>query len=166
MVDYGPFRGRKREEVHLWKEEEVAGLSSYGVKWKVGSDHGVCWFAGFTRTLYQVTPTSWNGVAMEDGRPLLQTKKKQQPVPWKIMELWGQKVKMEGLTFMFHKMGSHFWNRDLRSSSDLEFPKEISSTSWFHLLLITVVLCGRLVKYYYQHRAKRKEKLERLSDLR
>lgn len=51
--------------------------------------------------------------------------------------LWGsggQKVKTGGLTFMFHKMGSRLCNYDLRFYSDLEFPKETSPTSWFHLL--------------------------------
>lgn len=45
------------------------------------------------------------------------------------MEFWGQKVKIGGLIFMFHKMGNYFCNGDLRAYSDLEFPKEISPTS-------------------------------------
>lgn len=75
------------------------------------------------------------------------------------MELWGHKVKTGGLTFMFYRMGSYFCNYDLRAYSDLEFPKEISPILRFHLLIITVALCGSQVKYYYLYWAKRNEKL-------
>lgn len=87
----------------------------------------------------------------------------EETVPWKTMELWGQKVKIGGLTFMFHKMGSYFCNWP----QILQWLR-VSQRDFTHIVIPfaphTAALCGRLVKHYYQHRAKR-EKSERLSDL-